>query len=498
MKQIFFIVLLLSIKQVCSQTMLSEIFTNNMVLQRDKPIKIWGKGVPGDKLQVNFLNETAQTSVRADSTWQIVFKKQQATTKPQTLVVKSSEEKIILNNILVGDVWLLIGQSNMEWPMQAEMHYEEAKKEAKNPNLRFFNPTFIGKNIYGTPYDKDQLNSLSNNILFQESKWEESDSSSFKDMSAVCYYFGREIVNAENTPIGLINLAIGGAPIETFIDIQALKKNKQFVAKTKGNWLKNDALPVWIRERGMQNVGHSQAINNHAYKPGFAFKTGVKPILKMPIKGILWYQGESNAQEMARVNEYPELQKLMIKDYRKQWKDKNLPFYWVQLSSIDTTNYDSHFWPEFRNGQRELLNELEHVGMAVSSDVGNRNDIHPRNKKAVGKRLARWALKNEYGKDIIVSGPLPQKAEYKNGNIIVEFKYTAKGLQTLDEKAVRGFSIDGKTELTGEIKDKKIIFPSAEKPEYIYYNWQAYTIGNLGNSEGLPASTFKIEVVRSD
>ncbi|WP_317192031.1 sialate O-acetylesterase [Salegentibacter maritimus] len=495
MKKIFSVLCMLSVFPALAQIEISEIFTSNMVLQRDKPIKIWGKGVPGDKLQVNFLNETAKASVRADSTWQIVFKKQQATTKPQTLVVKSSEEKIILTNILVGDVWLLIGQSNMEWPMGVEMHYEEAKREAKNPNLRFFNPTFIGKNIYGTPYDKDQLNSLNNNILFQESKWEESDSSSFKDMSAVGYYFGREIVKAENTTIGLMNLAIGGAPIEAFIDIQALKKNKQFAAKTKGNWLKNDALPVWIRERGMQNVGHSQAVNNHAYKPGFAFKTGVKPILKMPIKGILWYQGESNAQEMARVNEYPELQKLLIKDYRKQWRDKNLPFYWVQLSSIDTTNYDSHYWPEFRDGQRKLLNELEHVGMAVSSDVGNRNDIHPRNKKAVGKRLARWALKNEYGEDIIVSGPLPQKAEYKNGNIIVEFKYTAKGLQTLDEKAVRGFSIDGKTELTGEIKDKKIIVPSAEKPEYIYYNWQAYTIGNLENSEELPVSTFKIEVI---
>ncbi|SKB71076.1 sialate O-acetylesterase [Salegentibacter holothuriorum] len=498
MKKIFQTLLILSFFPAFAQLQIADVFTDNMMLQREKPIRVWGAGNPGEKIRVNFLDETAKTSVKTDSSWQVVLKKHKATTKPNSLVVQSFQEKIIIKNIIIGDVWLLIGQSNMEWPMQAEMHYEEAKKEAKNRNLRFFNPNYIGKNFYGSAYDKHQLKNLSNNILFQKTKWEESDSSSFKNMSAVGYYFGRDIISAENIPIGLINLAIGGAPAETFIDAEALIKNKKFSSKVNGNWLENDALPVWIRERGMQNIGHSQGTNNHAYKPGFAFKTGIKPILKMPIKGILWYQGESNAQELARVKEYPELQKLMIKDYRKQWKNKNLAFYWVQLSSIDTTNYDSHFWPEFRNGQRRLLGEMDHVGMAVSSDVGNKNDIHPRNKKAVGKRLARWALKNEYGKDIIVSGPLPQKAEYKNGNIIVEFKYTGKGLQTLDGKAVRGFSIDGKTELTGEIKDKKIVFPSAEKPEYIYYNWQPYTIGNLGNSEGLPASTFKMEVIESD
>lgn len=472
-----------------------DVFTDNMVLQRDEPIMVWGKGNPKTRLEVQFAGKKESTVVNSEGKWCVQFAKQPATPQPRELKVVSSEETIVLKNILIGDVWLLIGQSNMEWPMRGEMHYEEAITEARNNLLRFFNPKYIGKNIYGKAFDKTQMKKLKNGNLFYDKVWQASDTTSFKAMSAVGYYFGKKIVDSQNIPVGLINLSIGGAPIEAFIDEGTLKANKKFAFKIKDNWLKNDVLPVWVRERGKENLGANPISLNHAYKPGFVFYSGIAPMLNMPIKGILWYQGESNAQEKERVEEYPDLQKLLIEDYREKWKNPNLPYYWVQLSSIDTINYNSHFWPEFRDGQRRLLEEMTSVGMVVSSDIGARHDVHPTNKKAIGNRLSRWALKKVYEQDILVSGPLAKKAIYKNGSVVVDFNYTGRGLKTSDGKSLQGFSIDGKSGIPAKIKKHKVYIKTSKKSEFIYYNWQPWATGNLTNKEGIPASTFKLEVV---
>jgi sialate O-acetylesterase len=497
---IFFFALFLAINTSHSQLKVAEIFTDNMVLQRDQPIKIWGSAPPQTEIVVSFLNKNQSTVADINGNWELEFERQLATSQPQKIRIKSLTQTITLTNILIGDVWLLLGQSNMEWPMSGEIHFEEELKDADNKQLRYYNPKYIGKNIYGQDYNQDQRKKLAGGELFYVKKWEESDTSSFKTMSAIGYYFGKQIINKKGIPVGLINLSIGGAPLETFIALETLKENKKFSKKTGSNWLYNEHLPDWIRERGRENINGNQVENNsngpnHAYKPGFAFSTGIAPILEMPIKGILWYQGESNAQERARVEEYPELQKLMIKDYRKKWRNPDLPFYWVQLSSIDTINYDSHFWPEFRDGQRRLLEEMKNVGMAVSSDIGARHDVHPRNKKAVGNRLARWALNKEYGQDVLVSGPLPKNAIYKNGSVVVDFKYIGNGLSVSNGKSLRGFSIDGKSQAPAKIKGDKVFIKTSEKPKFIYYNWQPWAIGNLINSEDLPASTFKMEVM---
>ncbi len=496
-------VLLLAFRPMHSQINFADIFTDKMVLQRDQPIRIWGIAPPRSKFSVYFQNKDQSVVADVNGKWEVVLDDEPANSNPQELILKSPEQTVTLKNILIGDVWLLLGQSNMEWPMSGEMHFEEEFKNANTNQLRFYNPKYVGKNIYGQAYNQIQRKKLTTGELFYDENWEVSDTSSFTAMSAVGYYFGKKIINEKGIPVGLINLSIGGAPLETFIALETLKESEKFSNKTEAGWLSNEHLPDWIRERGRENINGQQTGNslsgpNHAYKPGFAFSTGIEPILKMPIKGILWYQGESNAQERARVEEYPELQKLMIKDYRKRWHNPDLPFYWVQLSSIDTTNYDSQFWPEFRDGQRRLLEEMKNVGMAVSSDIGARDDVHPRNKKAVGYRLARWALNKEYGQDVLVSGPLPKNAIYKNGSVIVDFKFTGKELTTSEGKPLEGFSIDKKLDLPGRIKGNKVFIKTSKKPNFIYYNWQPWATGNLINSEGLPASTFKMEVVKSD
>ena len=498
MKAISFIWLLLPLPAL-SQLEMGKYFSGNMMLQRDEPIPVWGKAAPGSIVEVTLGNLTRSIVAASDSTWKLQLPAQAANYQPQSLKISNGDTAVQFNNILIGDIWICLGQSNMEWPMIREKHYPEEIKNSLQPLLRFYNPTYAGKNIFGTGFSDSVAAGLTAG-RFYKGYWQACDSSSFKTMSAVAWYFGKQLTTDLNIPVGLIHLSIGGAPLETFIDVKTLLSGKQFAAKVKGDWLKNNALPVWIRERGMQNIGNIPDVpadeygKNHAFKPGFAFEAGIKPLLPMPVKGIICYQGESNAQEMERVMEYGKLTALMVNDYRKKWKKPALPFYFVQLSSIDSVNYKSQLWPLFRDEQRKMMQLIPHTGMAVSSDIGAKNDVHPTNKKVVGERLARWALSKTYHKKLLPSGPLPLKASYENGKVILTFNYPGTRLQTSDGNSVRGFSTDGKQDCTAYIENEKVIIPVETRPAYVYYGWKPFTAANLINAEGLPASTFKIKV----
>lgn len=483
-----------------AQLKMAPIFTDHMVLQREQPVVIYGTGVPGMQVTVTFSGDEKSSIIRRDSTWQVEFTSRKTNPRPGTIAVSSGGENISLMDILIGDVWVCIGQSNMEWPMSKEKHFKEALAQVDQPLLRLYNPTYAGKNIYGTQFQDSTLQRLTIED-FYKGQWQTSDSNSIKTMSAVGYYFGRSIIDEIKVPLGLIHLAVGGAPIETFIDRETMLHHKRFGIKVKGNWLNNPSLPVWVRQRGHQNVGSADTPlyidhlgPNHAFKPGFAYASGIEPIISFPVKGILWYQGESNAQEPERVSEYADLLKLMVEDYRRRWKQPSLPFYFVQLSSIDTLHYQGHLWPAFRNEQRNSLEKIKNTGMAVSSDIGSKNDVHPTNKKDVGERLARWALNKTYKKRILPSGPLPVKATYSTGKVIITFQYAGDGLKTTGNKALKGFSIDSKEHIHADLDGKTVMIRVSEKPSFIYYGWEPFTDANLVNSSNLPASTFKLSV----
>jgi sialate O-acetylesterase len=477
-----------------AQLKLAEVFSDNMILQRDRPIKVWGKSIPGNSVTVLFSKEKKITVVNSDSVWIVSLRKQKENPHPQILSVSSGVEQIELKNILIGDVWICTGQSNMEWPMIKEQHWNDEIRNSNQPNIRLLNPTPAGRNVFGVPYTDSLISRLTTEKFYDWKGWQQCDSSSVKLMSAVAYYFANKIYTETGVPIGIINLSIGGAPLETFISTETLSRHATFSKKVNGNWLFNDALPVWVRERGRQNLANSNIIGdelgpNHAYKPGFAFKAGVDKLRAFSVKGILVYQGESNAEEPERVDEYKELFKLFMKDYRGVWSNKQLPIYWVQLSSMERK-----YWPLFRNNQLQLLKETRNTGMAVTSDIGLKNDVHPPDKKTVGERLARWPLYSLYNKNITASGPLALKAKYNNREVIITFNYTAKGLMTSDGKSVKGFSIDGDKENEPLISNSSLTISVKTKPEYVYYGWQPFSNGNLVNSENLPASTFKIKV----
>lgn len=483
-----------------AQLKVAEVFSSNMVLQRESPVAVWGMAVPGKVVEVRLGSTLRKTVTAKDSVWKVHLPKRPATRQPQSLIISSGDTAVQFQNILIGDIWICTGQSNMEWPMMKEQHWQTEIYNSNQPDIRLLNPPPAGRNVFGVAYTDSLVSRLTPDNFYYWNGWQQCDSISVKQMSAVAYYFAKNVFWETGVPIGIINLSIGGAPLETFISTEALSNHPSFRKKVNGNWLANDALPVWVRERGKQNVGESINVPadehgpNHAYKPGFAFGAGIKPLLQMPVKGILCYQGESNAQEIERVNEYAELSALMIEDYRKKWKQPQLPFYFVQLSSIDTIKYKSQLWPQFRNEQRKILQLIPNSGMAVCSDIGAKDYVHPANKKEVGERLARWALNKTYKQNVVPSGPLPLKATYSKGKVIVLFEHKAKGLKTTDGAAIRGFSVDGKNESEANFGDSGIIIPVSLKPQFIYYGWKPISDGNLINSENIPASTFKIEV----
>ncbi len=473
-----------------AQISFDKIFTDHMVLQRDKPITISGRSLPGTKVKIQLQKQIKQTITGTDSVWKVILDPLTMHKSPLQLTAIATGKKIILKDILVGDVWVCLGQSNMEWPMQNEMHYDTEKNIPPNPMLRFFDPVYAGQGVYGKAFSDSILNRLNSDDFYQ-GYWENSDSTSLPGMSAVGYYFGKELLLNTGVPIGLINLSIGGAPLETFMSIDALER--EFPDKTAGSWLENPSIATWVKQRGKENLERAKK-DNHPFKPGFAFASGIQPLLNFPVKGIIWYQGESNAQEPERVNEYRKLFISMVNDYRQKWKDKDLPFYFVQLSSIDSIKYKSQLWPMFRDEQRKISEELPYSGMAVCTDHGALHDVHPHNKKIVGERLSLIALKNLYGKEIVSSGPLPEKAIWKNGILSISFMHSGKGLQTRRSAELKGFSLNGKEEVQAGIKDDRVLIRADKMPEHVYYGWEPFSDANLQNDKNLPASTFKINV----
>lgn len=480
------------------QWRLADVFTDHMVFQQQAPIRVWGYGLPGERVEGLLDRDHVTTVVNKDSSWIIEFKKKKFNLTPVSLTCTARSECITLNDVMIGDVWLCLGQSNMEWPMAKEQYFNEERLLDTQPLLRWYNPVYAGKGIYGTPFTDSVMYYLKED-RFYKGMWQVCDSNAMKTMSAVGYYFGKEIMEKRKVPIGLIHLAIGGAPLESFIDAQALRNDPVFSYKVKEDWLHNESLPVWIRERAIQNIGYRYSAAEdslgtaHPFRPGFAF-AAFKSITRMPIKGILFYQGESNSQEEDRVREYKDMFALMVDDYRNQWHSSALPVYFVQLSSIDTLKYKSRLWPDFRNEQLNILKRVRHTGMAVSSDAGAPHDVHPVNKKIIGHRLALWALNKTYGKNLLPCGPVVKNAIFKKDKVIISFRYCERQLSTSDHLPLRGFSLDGITEVSAGIHHKEVRIPCNIKPQYVYYNWKPYADGNLINDTSLPASTFKIKI----
>lgn len=490
LRKITFILLFLS-NHCFSQFEVDKSFSNNMVLQRDRSVVIFGTGMPGKKLTLQCSDFYLSTTVvKSDSTWSFKMPSQKYSSHPFDIVLSDDIQNRAIKNILIGDVWLCAGQSNMEFPLSSDKYFTVGKNPLSNPAIRILNPQYVGKDFYGRPFS-DSMKSRLQAGNYYEGSWQLADSTASSSMSAIGYYFANIIQAETAVPIGIINIAVGGSPIESWISTASLSSNDSFQNKLANNWMDNETLPVWIRQRAIENIGRTNLA--HAFKPGYIYDHGILPLMKHPIKGILWYQGESNAQELNRVNEYLGLMKMLVADYRKGWNSPALPFYFVQLSSIDTMKYKSQFWPLFRSHQLLAHQQIKYTGLVVSSDIGDKDNVHPRDKRTVAERLSRWALHDLYGKNVLVSGPMPIRGYYRKNQLVLQFKY-ADGLRTADQKKIRGFSLNGIDPIEAVIHKNEIRLTTNTPPELIYYAYKPYADANLVNNEGLPTIPFIINV----
>lgn len=466
---------------------MSSLYADYMVLQRDVPLDIHGTANTGEKITVEIGGQKASATADNQGKWSIVLSPMQAA-EDLTLTITAGKQRKVFSHVAVGEVWLCSGQSNMAFMLcQAESGKEDIAA-ADDPQLRLFD--MKGRwETYDVAWPASCLDSLNHLQYFHETTWQPSTPSSASRFSAVGYYYGRMLRQKLGVPVGLICNAVGGAPTEAWVDRNSLETSFPNILS---NWLQNDFIHDWVRGRAAKNLTNDQTkLGRHPYEPCYLYESGILPLQRYPIKGVIWYQGESNAHNK---DAHAKLFSLLVNGWRQNWNNPDMPFYFVQLSSLNRPS-----WPWFRDSQLRLMKEISNTGMAVSSDHGDSLDVHPRCKQPIGERLARWALAKTYGQHINPSGPVFSSVTRQADALIVSFLY-ADGLQTSDGKAPSCFEIaeeDGlfqPANATIEGNTVRLTSPTIKHPRYVRYAWQPFTRANLVNADQLPASTFRGEV----
>lgn len=445
---------------------LPKLVGNHMVLQRNKPITIWGWADAGEKVTVNFAGKMGSVTTPKSGLWKLQLKAMPAG-GPYTMTIKG-KNTITLNDILLGDVWICSGQSNMEFAMHQTDNATQELAEASHPTMRLF----IVKRLVSNKPLKDVTG-----------EWKVCDSASAKNFSAVGYFFARKLQKEMNIPIGLVETNWGGTVAETWISADGLKGEATFASRAD-SVMASPAMDTALAKK----TGPNSA-------PTLLYNAMIYPLLNMGIKGAIWYQGESNG---GRAYQYRDIFPRLIKDWRKQFAQGDFPFYWVQLANWKKKLIEPapSEWAELREAQDMTLS-LKNTGMVTAIDIGNPDDIHPTNKQDVGLRLALVALKNTYAKTATVAtGPRKTKVEFKDGAAYVHFDQPLK-LRKGDSPAA--FQLAGADEkfvwAKGVIADKQTVKVTAEgmaKPVAIRYAWEDNPEdANLINATGLPAFPFR-------
>ena len=467
---------------------LSVLFGENMVIQRNEPISIYGVSDANDEIRIVFNNEEAQVKVGNNGAWKAILPPMKAG-GPYMLSVKSKHsEDIIINKVYVGEVWLASGQSNMAFQTKSIKLSKSILKDSISSNIHLF--LLNGKAMpYSGSFNKQELESCNAGSYFEPSGWQKSTTETVSEFSAVAYAFAYGIQKELNVPVGVICNAIGGSTTQSWISRESMESRHETVDLLNDTH-QNAMVQPWVSKRKDENFADLKKYDikvRHPFDPTMLFDAGINPIKNYNIKGVIWYQGESNAE---RADFHTMLFKMLVNDWRIHWKKPEMPFYYVQLSSIKRPT-----WGCFRDSQRKLLSEIPNSGMAVSSDVGNPTDVHPKRKWIVGERLSKVALAKAYNKDVPFSGPMLDYINVKNNKLEVHFLYS-EGLKTSNGKKVNDIQIAGvdKNFVSAEAKINEDVLEvwSAEikNPRFLKYGYSPFTEANLINKHGIPASTF--------
>ncbi len=419
---------------------LPSVLNSHMVLQRDMPIPVWGWADAGEKVTVSIGDATATATADANGKWKVSLPAMKSDGKAHTLTV-AGNNTVTLEDILIGEVWVGSGQSNMEWQLRNTIGAAEAIAAAKHPNIRLFHVKKVQK-----PAPADDVEVTAH--------WTACTPESVPAFSGVLYYFGRKVHEEIDVPVGLINSSWGGSPIE----------------------------PWTVTEKSS----------------GGMYNGMIAPLQPFGVRGAIWYQGETNVIGKNGLA-YFDKTKDLIEGWRKTWSSE-LPFYFVQIAPWSGERYEPGQLPALWEAQTASL-KIPRTGMAVTTDlVDNIGDIHPRNKLDVGNRLARWALAKTYGKKgVVYSGPLFKSMKVDGNSIRVEFAHVAAGLKSRDDAALSEFQIAGAdgnfVNAEAKIDGDTVVVSSSKvaEPRNVRFGWHKLANPNLMNSEGLPASPFQTD-----
>ena len=474
---------------------MSSVFGDHMVLQQKQPIHIWGWTAPDQKVSVAFASQTGVTTADKDGRFQLNMKPV-AAGGPYTLTVRADETKTF-QDVLVGEVWLCSGQSNMQFAVSSSNDPDLEVLTANYPNIRLISVPQVG-----TQEPQNDFNG----------EWTACTPETVGSFSAAGYFFGRQLHQTLDVPIGLIDNSWGGSACEAWIR-RDLFTDKDLYGPLMDRWGKTEAtynhdvaVDAWKervekwkvnRKGGQPRAPRNPLTGQH--RPANLYNGVLKPILGYTIKGCIWYQGESNA---SRAYQYRSLFPLMIQSWRDEWAQGDFSFYWVQLADFKAEQSDpaDSDWAELREAQTMTMSKLANTGEAVILNLGEAADIHPKNKLDVAKRLARWALAKDYGIDVVCQSPLYKSLEVKGDRILVSFDHIGGGLDTFDVTAPIGFSIAGDDQefvsASAKIVDRDTIEVWAEavsSPVAVRYAWADNPVCNVQNREGLPVTPFRTD-----
>lgn len=486
---------------------LPAVFSDHMVVQQQAPVPVWGWASPGEKVTVSLGQQTADTTADKDGRWSVKLGPLEAG-GPLRLVVRG-ENRLQIDDVLVGEVWLCSGQSNMAMTVSRAADFEREQAAADLPTIRMFT---VQRLAAETPQDDCQ------------GSWQVCSPETVGNFSATAFFFGRTLHNELGVPVGLINSSWGGTPIQAWTcpelqrgiaELKPLVESwEQQIASYDPQAAKEQyekALDTWKQKAQEAKAAGRPAPRRPRppedprtapHRPGSLYLGMIVPLAPYGIRGAIWYQGEANAGTGAPL--YGLQLRTMIGNWRRLWQQGDFPFLWVQLPNFHAPQQDpveTTGWVIVREQMAKTL-AVPNTGMAITLDIGEADDIHPKNKQEVGRRLALWALGTTYGKDVVQSGPLFRSAQKQDGKILVRFDHVGKTLAVKGDEgqqaALKGFAIAG--------PDRKFVFARAEivapdcvavwspevpDPVAVRYAWADNPQCNLVNSASLPAGQFR-------
>lgn len=474
-----------------AEVKLPNIFGDHMVLQQGQKNRVWGVAEPNEAVTVTIERQgekqAHKATAGADGKWQVTLDAL-ALGGPLEMTVQG-KNTVKFSDVLVGEVWICSGQSNMQWSVNASNDPDLERAAANFPQVRMVNVPQVGT-------QEPQWNF--------NGKWQVCTPETVGNFSAVGYFFGRQLHQTLKVPVGLINNAWGGSACEAWVRrdlLAADAKYKPLLDRWSGMEATFNELSAKtdLNEDQKKQLGGLRGQMGGNSRPGNIYNGVLKSHLGYGIRGAIWYQGESNA---GRAYQYRDLFPLMIDSWRKEWGQGDFPFYWVQLADFmaEKPEPSDSSWAELREAQTMTMSRLPNTGEAVIIDIGEGKDIHPKNKVDVGRRLARWALAKDYGVKIPFHSPQYKSMEKQGNKMVLTFEHLDGGWRPFDVNEPRGFAIAG--------ADKKFVWASAKvlqdgrvevssdkvaEPASVRYAWADNPVCNMYNGAGLPLTPFRTD-----